>query len=135
MRDVEREGEFHCGASSRGGSGPTAAYHYGVANLNHRRESEDEGESIEKEKIQGTYPTTFLTLSCVQSVAMPPPTYDFVECKRYASVRRRVDLELCVECGRLPFAPTSVTQNGPNGCRYGPRYGFRAASRALRRRG
>jgi hypothetical protein len=91
--DGAREGgELHRGASRRGGRGPTAAYHYNILS---RRAMRD------WKKGRATHTTTFFALARNQSMSMTPPTHDFIECKRHASVRRGIDFKFCVECGRF----------------------------------
>jgi len=63
---------------------------------------------------------TFLALAGVQSMAMASAPNDFVKCKPYTNVPRRVDLELGVECRELATAPTFVSRSDLEGCRYRP---------------
>jgi hypothetical protein len=40
---------------------------------------------------------------------MTPPTHDFIECKRHASVRRGIDFEFRVEGGRFIIIASART--------------------------
>lgn len=63
--------------------------------------------------LKDAYPTTFFALARVQFMSMAS-THDFVECKRHAVVRRRVDFKLCVEGARLAIVAL-VSRIGPKG--------------------
>jgi hypothetical protein len=55
-------------------------------------------------KGRATHTTTFFALARNQSMSMTPPAHDFIECKRYASVRRGIDFKFCVDGGRFIIA-------------------------------
>jgi hypothetical protein len=93
---------LHRGASSLGGNGPTAAYHYGRPVLVRRELGPQR---------RRTYVATFLALTGVQRVSVPSPTHDFVERERHARVRHGVDLELRVDRRRRTAARASVSRN------------------------
>lgn len=65
--------------------------------------------------LKGAYPTTFFALARVQFMSMAS-THDFVECKRHAVVRRRVDFKLCVEGARLAIVALVSRIGRKGGC-------------------
>ena len=106
------------GASSRGGNGPTAAYHYPPT------------QSVSRVGnffffFLRTYVATFLALPSVQRVPVPSPTDDLIERERHAGVRHWVNLELRVDRRRRTAAAraSSVPRNwgGSSGRRRGHR--------------
>jgi len=68
-----------------------------------------DAECVIGEKGRATHTTTFFALARNQSMSMTPPTHDFIECKRNASVRRGIDFKFCVECGRFIIIASART--------------------------
>ena len=91
--------ELHRGASSLGGNGPTAAYHY--KKFKYKKNPLFFGWP---KKIKYIYVATFLTLPRVQRVPVSPSAHDLIERERHAGVRHGVDLELRVDRRRRIFA-------------------------------
>ena len=72
------EDELHRGASRRGGSGLTAAYHYVRLLVSQKSKIK---------KVASTHVATFFAFAGIEIVSVPSPTYNIIICERDSAIR------------------------------------------------